>query len=432
MEERGPGQSDRQMGSGVQEIDTAAAEPSQSEFSGAPVVILASATWASPLPLNVHQVARRLAARGHPVLFVESTGLRVPSPFRSGHDRKRILRRLRDLWRGARGVAPGLHVLSPLALPGARSPWLRRLSLWALAYQVRRGARRLEMDTPVLWAFLPTAMASITALRPRLVVYHCVDHYAANPGVDADWVAELEAALLERADLVLGTSAPLVQRLAQVRTDARLVENVADVALFRRAVDESLAEPQTLASLSRPRAIYTGNLARYRIETSWLEQLARSIPELQLVFVGPQGLGERDSLPLTDLPNTHLIPAVPAAELPRHLQFCDVALIPFQDNEHTRSSFPLKFWEYVAAGLPVVSRDLASLHPTAEGMEGVWLAQDAESFVRGVREALANPSWDRARQSECARNKGWEERMELLSRYVDEALASRGRSELRH
>jgi glycosyltransferase involved in cell wall biosynthesis len=284
------------------------------------------------------------------------------------------------------------------------------------------------MDAPVLWAFLPTALASIVTLDPRLVVYHCVDHYAANPGVDAAWITSLEDAILTRADLVLGTSVPLVERLSQRRTDVRLIENVADVALFRRAADESLEEPTTLAPLSRPRAIYAGNLARYRIEVEWLEHLARAIPELQIVLLGPQGLGEEDSLPLADLANTHLLTTVPARELPRHLQSCDVALIPFQDNDHTRSSFPLKFWEYVAAGLPVVSRDLDSLRPTAAGMDGVWLAADAESFASGVRDALSIPSWDRKRQSDRASGKGWEDRMEQLDRYVEEALARRGRA----
>jgi hypothetical protein len=40
----------------------------------------------------------------------------------------------------------------------------------------------------VLWAFLPTALPLAERLAAGLVVYHCVDHYAANPGVDAAWV----------------------------------------------------------------------------------------------------------------------------------------------------------------------------------------------------------------------------------------------------
>ncbi|MDX1648579.1 MAG: hypothetical protein R3263_01875, partial [Myxococcota bacterium] len=152
-----------------------------------PVVVAASAPWDTPAPVNAHQVARRLARRGHPVLFVESTGLRAPSPA-AAQDRRRALRRLERFARGVREIEPGLAALAPLALPGAGPPWLRRASLVLLARQAAWAARRLGMERPLLWAFLPSAVGLADALRARLTVYHCVDHYAANPGVDPDWV----------------------------------------------------------------------------------------------------------------------------------------------------------------------------------------------------------------------------------------------------
>lgn len=400
----------------------------QGEFERVPIVIVASATWASPLRLNVHHVAERLAARGHRVLFVESTGLRVPSIGRSGHDRDRVLRRLADLFRGVREVRPGLHVSSPAALPGARAGWLRRLSLRALAWQVGRAARELGMKAPVLWAFLPTASQSIDALGPRLVVYHCVDHYAANPGVDAGWVDALEARMLERADLVLATSSTLAERLGQRRDDVHLIQNVADVDRFQRAALEPPEEPEALRSLGRPRAIYAGNLAHYRIDVGWLEALARALPKLEIVLVGPAGLGESNTFSFDAIPNVHLLGAVPAEDLPAFLAAADVGLIPFLDNAHTRSSFPLKFWEYVAAGLPVVSRDLPSLAATASGLDGVRLASDCEGFVAGVRAAVDSMPWDRALLSAGATGRGWENRIDELEKLLAEALAKKPES----
>ncbi len=58
---------------------------------GVPLVILASAVWDTPAPVNAHQIARRFAARGHPVLFVESTGLRAPAQPR--RDAPQVVRR---------------------------------------------------------------------------------------------------------------------------------------------------------------------------------------------------------------------------------------------------------------------------------------------------------------------------------------------------
>ena len=86
-----------------------------------PIVLLASAPWDTPAPVNVHQIARRLGARGHRVLFVESTGLRPPA-LRSGHDRRRVVARLRSAFAAPREGAPGVRVLSPLAVPAWYSP----------------------------------------------------------------------------------------------------------------------------------------------------------------------------------------------------------------------------------------------------------------------------------------------------------------------
>lgn len=118
-----------------------------------PVVLAASAGWDTPAPVNAHQVARRLAKRGHRVLFVESTGLRAPAAG-ARHDRGRIAQRLRGFAAGAREVESNLFVLSPLALPAAGPAPVRALSRRALRHQVARAARSLGLARPVLWSTL--------------------------------------------------------------------------------------------------------------------------------------------------------------------------------------------------------------------------------------------------------------------------------------
>jgi glycosyltransferase involved in cell wall biosynthesis len=391
-----------------------------------PVVVAASAPFDTPAPVNAHQVARRLAARGHAVLFVESTGLRAP---RAGSvwDRRRGVARLAAFARGVREAAPRLHVLAPLALPGAGPAWLRRLSLRALGAQAARAARRLELREPVLWAFLPTALGLVPALRPRLVVYHCVDHYAANPGVARAWIEALEAAMLQRADVVFATSPVLAERLSAARADVRLVPNGADVALFGRAVREALPEPALLHERPRPRLVYVGNLAAYRVETGWLLALAQARPGATLVLVGAHGLGdvgadEPERARLLALPNVVAAGALPQAGLPALLRHCDAALIPFRDNEHTRGSLPLKLWEYLAAGLPVVARDLPNFaEVAAQGL--VRVARDAAGFVQACDAALAEPPEHRLQRARSAEAHDWPARMEALCAAVGAALA---------
>jgi glycosyltransferase involved in cell wall biosynthesis len=392
-----------------------------------PIVLAASAGWATPAPVNAHQVARRLAARGHRVLFVESVGLRAPAPLASGHDLRRILARLRGFAAGVREVEPRLFVLSP-PWPMAGPRRLRELALALVARGAARAARRLGFEAPILWAFLPTALPMARRLGARLVVYHCVDHYAANPGVDAGFVDAFEDRMLARADVVFATSASLAERLRpRAPRGVALVPNGADVALFARA-HEALPEPPELAGLPRPRAIYVGNLAAYRVDPALLAAVAKS--GASIVLVGPVGLGDAataspalDAL-LGEAP-VRAVGARPPEALPALLRHCDVALIPFLDNAHTRASLPLKLWEYLAAGLPVVATPLPNLVPLAErGL--ATLAAGPDAFASAVHAAAADAPGRRAERLVSARAHDWPERMETLCGAVGAALASRG------
>jgi glycosyltransferase involved in cell wall biosynthesis len=397
--------------------------------SEVPIVVLASAPFETPAPVNAHQIARRFAARGHRVLFVESTGLRRPALLRSPQDRRRVWARARGFLRGVREAAPGLHVLAPLALPADLGGAARAASDRFVAASVARAARRLGMARPVVWAFLPTALPVARRLRGRCLVYHCVDHYAANPGVDAARVDAAERALLGAADLVLAASPALKDRLAAQRPDVRLVANVADVALFSRAAREDLPEPSALAGLPRPRAVYAGNVAAYRVDLALLSEVADALPDVQLVLVGAVGLGDATGEPpglsaLRARPNVAVFGACPQAELPAWLRHVDAGLLPLLDNAHTRASLPLKLWEYVAAGLPVVATALPQL--AALEREGVLrAASGGTAFAAALRAALAEPP-RRAERATRALAHDWDARIDELAVLVGERAAGAG------
>jgi glycosyltransferase involved in cell wall biosynthesis len=344
-----------------------------------------------------------------------------------------MLGRLRGFLGGVRQVAPNLQLLSPLAVPGIGSRGLREFSMRGLGRAVAGAARRLDLENPVLWAFLPTYVRTAEALDPSLVVYHCVDHYAGNPGVDAAWVDEVERRMLRRADLVLASSPVLAERLGAVRPDVELAPNVADVELFGRAVTEELPEPRELRGLPPRRALYLGNLASYRIDFELLLAVARSRPQVQLVLIGVAGMGDVGATPrsgaeLLALPNVTALGPRPQRDLPAYLRHCQVALIPFLDNSHTRASLPLKLWEYLAAGLAVVATDLPNFRPLAE--EGlIRTARDPEGFAEAAAQAFGDLPEEKERRLARARGHDWRARMEALCASVERGLDARSRRE---
>jgi glycosyltransferase involved in cell wall biosynthesis len=428
--------------------------PDRQRLHGREIVCVGFADWDTELWTNQHHLMSRLA-RENRVLFVESLGLRRPQL--AGRDLTRIARRLR------RGLAPpraadGLHVVSPLVLPLHRHAAVRALNRRLLRAQVRRGALRLGARRPILWAYVPQAEALLEALDPELVVYHCVDDIAAQEGVDTASFRAAERRFAARADLVLASAPALAERMRELSGNVVYAPNVADTALFARALepgshdrdpaaqpdqsptqlDQSPATPPdpkppnpvataprspvtpdpAVAALPRPRVVFTGAVVAKKLDVPLLAALARSRPEWSFALVGPVGAGDpgTDVSALSREPNIHLLGTRTYEQLPGVLRAADAGLIPYARNALTESVFPMKVYEYLAAGLPVVATPLPALAGVAE----VATAPDAEGLARLLEEAIAGDTpARRAERSRAAAAHSWERRLEEIAAAIE-------------
>jgi glycosyltransferase involved in cell wall biosynthesis len=106
--------------------------------------------------------------------------------------------------------------------------------------------------------------------------------------------------------------------------------------------------------------------------------------------------------------------------LPNYIKGFDVCIIPFQSNKVTRDSFPLKFFEYLAAGKPVVATEIPSLQ---EFVHLFTVAKDADHFSVAIQNALDR---DNQTQSLAIQNSiskySWNHRIEDLSKLVSQAI----------
>merc|ERR1711965_627575 len=135
--------------------------------------------------------------------------------------------------------------------------------------------------------------------------------------------------------------------------------------------------------------MFVGAIDAYKLDLPMLEALVAQHPEWNVVLIGP--VGETD--PSTDVsglerfPNVFLLGPKPYEVLPSYLAQADVALLPLQLNEYTRHMYPMKFFEYLAAGRPVVATAIPSLQDQSD--VALLCPPDAVSFEAAIRCALA-------------------------------------------
>lgn len=376
-------------------------------IGGRPVVCVGFNDWDNEVWTNQHHLMYRLAATGSPVLFIESLGLRRPS-IGSGRDLGRIVRRLRRGLSKPR-LQDGVTVLSPLVLPLHSNKFVRGLNAAILRTRVGAVAKRLGFRRPVLWGYVPQAEVLLDTLDPELVVYHCVDDIAAQEGIDLASFVAAEERFARRADLVIASAPELAERMRRLSGNVLFAPNVADTGLFATALEAGPLDPQ-LASVAQPRIVFVGAIAAKKLDFALIAGIARARREWSLALVGPIGLGdpETDVSPLAAEPNVHLLGLRAQADLPLVLRGAVAGLIPYRETRLTASIFPMKVYEYLAAGLPVVATGL----PALKGLDDVALVDGVDAAIRAIEEALAADSIDgRRARSEAVRSHSWEARL---------------------
>ncbi len=258
------------------------------------------------------------------------------------------------------------------------------------------------------WRPLPERLRERFGWR---IVYDCLDRHRSFSTNSAVMTAEEEASI-HSSDLVTATSHPLFEDLKALTARRLLVPNAADFAHFKAFSGQV---PASLEGLPRPVIGYYGAIADW-FDTDLVGRLARLRPQWSFVQVG--STYSADLAPLRSLPNVHLLGEQPYEVLPVYLHAFDVCLIPFKMSPLAEATDPVKFYEHLSAGKPVVSVPLPELRPCApQGL--VYLADEAEDFVIQIERAMAEDSPERGRlRREFAGRHTWEARCAHLQHAI--------------
>jgi glycosyltransferase involved in cell wall biosynthesis len=274
---------------------------------------------------------------------------------------------------------------------------------------------------PIQWFYTPMpAPAMIGAFGERAVVYDCMDELSKFRFAPAQLV-DRERYLMSSADVVFAGGYKLSQSKAKYHANVHFFGCGVDIAHFATARADDVVVPREIASLTRPVVGYYGVIDE-RIDYELLRTLATSLPEAELVMVGPVVKVDPNELPQAR--NIHWLGQRQYAELPAHVKGFDVCLMPFALNEATEYINPTKTLEYMAAGKPIVSTAVSDVMHNFTPV--VAVADTPEDFVAAVRQAIESPSAEMiSRGLEQARSNSWESIVARMERIVRDAIRTR-------
>jgi len=391
-------------------------------ITGRDILYISSMEW--DFLWQAHQeIARRLAAAGNRVLYIENTGVRTPGL----RDAKRVAARLGRWTRalksgGARQVAPNIFVYSPLVLPPFGSTWQRLLNRHFFLRQLRRITQSLQLSDPLLWTYLPsdTAVDIIRAHRTRrgqVIYYNTADFSYLTPNSKQLQLSEQE--LVHMSDLIFVTCSRLAARFSNDQKIHIFPPGV-DMSAFpdESAASGSPPDRLNLSSLPRPIIGYVGGLHRL-IDYDLVANMARARPSWSWVFLGAHQVSLEK---LLGLANVHLLGQQPHEELAGHMLFFDVCIVPYVNSNETSTVVPTKINEYLAAGKAIVTTSLPTVCEFNEQHHVLsTTGATAQEFLQAIESELpmAHDPQLRKKRRKLAELADWQSRLEEMSDFIE-------------
>ncbi|MHC4501672.1 MAG: glycosyltransferase, partial [Planctomycetota bacterium] len=313
------------------------------------IVVWGGPPYLGPANSTHSEMARAFRELGHEVLYLELEG--DPAPFREACARSPGPVAGTALAPGGVTLAriPKVALL-PYALFGPSHFVNARLA----SRQLRRLDRLLELDGPVVIHRGWFTSRLVGVLEGARHVYDCVDDHLVSEEVVrrpmlVRRVTREEGRLLEAADLTVCVSEVLAEGRRRIARRCVVLPNAARAEDF----DGEFPEPGAISHLPRPRALFVGRVGP-KVDTDLIAVAARRAPSVAWVLAGEVRGVRLDGLPS----NVHALGTVAHRDVPAIARHCDVGIAPLKLTPWNRASSQLKFGDYMAAGLPVVSTAL--------------------------------------------------------------------------
>jgi len=322
------------------------------------------------------------------------------------------------LWGRTRHVDEKVWVLtgSEKVLPLTRSTALRhlgvlqRLNRSLYVGSIRRALHQMPGDQLVLWLCYPLQVFALDAFPERaLACYDWTDDWVQFdllPVDDAQRLIDWNDHILRKVDAVFAVSEELYRRACAVNPNAHLAPNATDVSVLGQE-DATAALPPDLAALPRPVAGYIGQIGD-KIDYTLVQTLAEAQPAWSFAFVGNVWDNHRQQVDaLSSLPNVFFLGQRAYQELPGYLAGFDVCIMPHLCNALTRSMDPIKLYDYLASGKPIVSTPVAGVERFSDV---VYVGATLEEFITGLDEAMQEGGRLHSKRQAYARENTWPRR----------------------
>ena len=273
----------------------------------------------------------------------------------------------------------------------------------------------------MLWYITPMAIPFSHQLKPRMVVYDCMDELSCFKGANPD-ISKNEAQLIKHADVLFTGGHNLYEYKKGMHSNIHPLPSSIDQKHFESGAGS--IDPEDQAHIAHPRVGFFGVIDE-RLDIELLDGLALEMPAVQFILVGPVVKIDPTTLPRHK--NIYYLGQKSYQQLPGYLAHWDIAFLPFAKNDSTRFISPTKTPEYLCAGKPVVSTSIHDVVNPYGTMGLVQIADTVQEFTNAIGLAMQQINdkqwWNKVQ--EFLKTNSWDLTWMKMKRIIDGTLVKK-------
>ena len=277
-----------------------------------------------------------------------------------------------------------------------------------------------ESSFRISWIYLPYQMDYLGLVEDKGYIYENYDDYPEfnTPFLTRAKIKEFDSCLAKNASMVFTTALKLYKEKLLINSKTYYFPNAVNLEVFSRALNHN-RQPQDLRDVPRPIVGFVGNVHKDFVDLQLLKHITSANPGVSFVFIGKlKKISKSEEIFI--MPNVYYLGHKIYEDIPYYIKCFDVGIIPFKLNKITRSLNPLKFFEYIAAGCPVVATEIPELQKYSNL---IAIARNSKEFSISLMNILSSDVQDlKKRLLKEANKHSWDNRSKEMVLHIQQGL----------
>lgn len=371
------------------------------------IIILSSVDWSTHRQLH-HELTDFLIKRKNRVLFIENTGSRNIQIKDLNRVKNRILNFIKSK-KGFKILNRNLTLFTPLFIPFHFNFFIQKINNFYISNTILNWSKYFNFNDPIIINFVPNPItfSLMKNLNPSLKVYYMADDMTSGKSNRVD----IEKKIINNSDYIFYTSKNLKKKFSDLNK-AKFLSNGVNTIKFIKNFKKRAYNNKKSFNIG-----YVGAI-RDILDEKLILNIAKKFYNDKIFLIGPILFPFKK---LKDQKNIILLGEKKHDEILSYLKNFHVGIIPYKVNSFTNSINPLKIYEYVSSGLPVVSTNIKSVNSLSQQQNnlGISICNSQKNFINRLSSIKKKyKPINKKTAIEFGLNNSWNNRFEHLENFL--------------